>query len=39
MKFTRNQAIMVVAGVVVWFISMMMCYGVGVIAHNIGHGG
>ncbi len=39
MKFTRNQAIMIFAGVLLWFISMAVCYGVGVIIHNIGHGG
>ncbi len=39
MKFTRNQAILVVGGVVFWFIMMAVCYGAGVITHSISHGG
>jgi hypothetical protein len=37
MKFTRNQAILIVAGVVFWFIMMVSCYGLGLLAHQIGH--
>lgn len=36
-KFTKNQAIVIVAGTVLWFLMMATCYGMGILAHNIGH--
>jgi len=37
MKFTKNQAIVILAGVIIWFILMVSCYGLGYLVHEYGH--
>jgi hypothetical protein len=37
MKFTKNQAIVILAGVVLWFITMIACYATGLVAHEVAH--
>lgn len=36
-KFTKNQAIVIVAGTIAWFLMMLVCYGMGIALHSIGH--
>ncbi len=37
MKFTKNQSIMILAGVFFWVIVMLMCYGLGYLTHEVAH--
>ena len=32
-KFTRNQSIVILAGLVIWILLMFACYGLGYAAH------
>lgn len=36
-KFTKNEAIVVLAGTIIWILLMFSCYGMGLAAHSIGH--
>lgn len=37
MKFTKNQSIVILAGVIFWVIMMLVCYGAGYITHEVAH--
>ena len=37
MKLTKNQSLVLLAGVIVWFFVMIICYGTGYLTHQFGH--